>query len=102
MSVHGWWLDKNNECPSHAHVTVVLYGYWCYIPGVDCYWIQLDYNSESIKARNKGGGRVNARELCDTDTWTLYMNVVDVDIPGEIDWIDTYDVTNDIQCRPIE
>lgn len=58
--VHGWWIEKNNKCPTHAVVTVVLYGYWCYIPGVDCDWVLLDNNTESVRAKNKGNERVNA------------------------------------------
>ena len=101
VSVHGWWLDKNNQCPSHADVTVSLYGYWCHIAIIDCEWVVLDHDLKSVKAKNKGGKRVNAREWCATNTWTLYLNVVDVNIPGQFDWPDTYEVTRDVQCRPI-
>ena len=93
---------KNNQSPSHADVTIVLFGYWRYVPAVNCTWIQLDYDSKSVRADNKGGVRLNAREWYATDTWTLYMNVVDVNIPGELDLPDTFDVTRDVECRPIE
>ncbi len=55
-----------------------------------------------IKAKNKGGGRANARELCDTKTTTMYLNVVDVDLVSVSDWPDTYQVTADVNCRPID
>lgn len=104
VSVHGWWIDDSDAddpCPIYADVTVSLYGYWCWIPGVDCAWWPLDKNTERIKAKNKpGGSRVNARELCDTNTTTQYLNVVDVDLVGVPDWPDVYEVIADVDCRP--
>ncbi len=55
-----------------------------------------------IKAKNKGGGRANARELCDTNTTTMYLNVVDVDLVGVSDWPDVYEVVANVDCRPID
>ena len=106
VSAHGWWLDNSDAddpCPVYADVTVSLYGYWCWIPGVDCTWWTLDTKTKRVKAKNKpGGSRANARELCDTDTTTMYLNQVDVDLVGMADWPDTYEVVANVDCRPID
>ena len=106
VSVHGWWIDDSDAddpCPIYADVTVSLYGYWCWIPGVNCEWWPLDTNTERVKAKNKpGGSRVNARELCDTNTTTQYLNVVDVDLVGVPDLPDVYEVIADVNCRPAD
>ena len=105
VSVHGWWIDNSDEddpCPTYADVTVTLQGYWCFIPGVDCLWVTLDSKRERIKEGGGAGRRVNAREPCATDTTTLYLNIVDVDLVDEADWIDTYEVTADVDCRPAD
>ena len=106
VSAHGWWIDDSSAdgpCPVLADVTVRLYGYWCWIPGVDCTWWVLDTNTERVKAKNKpGGSRVNARELCDTDTTTMYLNEVDVDLVGVSDWVDVFEVVANVDCRPID
>ena len=57
---------------------------------------------ELIKAKNKGGGRVNAREPCASDTMTQYLNIVDVDLAGQIDWLGTYEVSRDVPYRPAD
>ena len=106
VSAHGWWLDNSDAddpCPVYADVTVSLYGYWCWIPGVECQWWPLDSNEERVKAKNKpGGSRVNARELCDTNTTTMYLSVVDVDLVGMADWPDVLEVVADVNCRPVD
>ena len=106
VSAHGWWIDDSDAddpCPVYADVTVSLYGYWCWIPGIDCAWWTLDTNTERVKADNKpGGSRVNAREWCETNTTTMYLSVVDVDLVGMADWPDVVEVVADVNCRPID
>ncbi len=58
MSAHGWWIDDSkpdDPCPVLADVTVSLYGYWCWIPAIDCTWWTLDTDKKRVKAKNKRG-----------------------------------------------
>ena len=97
-SVHGWWIKKNNRCPSKADVTVWLQAAWR--SGWTCMWITLDSDKERIRAGGGRGKRVNARDACHSNELTLYRNVVDVDIPGTIDPPNVKTMVKQIPCRP--
>lgn len=97
-SVHGWWIKKNNLCPSRADVTVWLQAAWCDAWG--CTWVTLNSGKARIRPGGGSGKRVTVRDACYSNEWTFYRNVVDVDIPGTIDPPDKAYKVNQIQCRP--
>lgn len=84
-SVHGWWTDENNDCPTLANVDVLLQGYWC-DDFFGCQWRTVDSASEDVKARNfRGGTKVNARQRCATSQRISWRGEVDVDLIGQND-----------------
>ncbi len=98
-SVPGWWVKKNNKCPSKAYVQAWLQAAWC--SGWTCIWITLDSSDKELLW--PGGGRgnsVNARYACHSNELTVYRNLVDVDIPGTFDTPFVKTMVEQIRFRP--
>lgn len=103
VSVHGWWLALNNECPSKADVWVELQARSCIYDNGNwhCFWQRLD-RSQPKRIYSGGGSanRVNARHNCVSRTSVSFRVVVDVDIPGEIDSSAKMYKRFDLRCYP--
>lgn len=48
---------------------------------------------------NDGGGRLTARRDCDASTLTDWLNVVDVDVDGQVDNSDVGERQDSVYCR---
>jgi hypothetical protein len=83
VSAHGWW-NKGSCSGATAHVTGRLYEW--YTNGSSGGWVfKAKGGPSKLKPSNSGGGRVTARKDCEASTLTDWLNVVDVDVDGQID-----------------
>ena len=103
VSVHGWWLALNDDCPSKADVWVELQAWSCvnWFGAWSCYWETLD-RSRTARVFSGGGtaNRVNARHGCVSSSMVSFQVVVDVDIPGEIDSLNRLYKRFNLACYP--
>ena len=103
VSVHGWWVALNDNCPAKADVWVELQAWRCETKwfGRICNWYRLD-KSKPKRVFSGGGSanRVNARHGCQSSQWVTFRAVVDVDIPGEVDSADRWSWSYDLPCDP--
>jgi hypothetical protein len=96
-SGHGWW-DKGSCSGSTAHVTGRLYEW--YTNGSSGGWVfKAKAGPTQLRPYSSGGGRVTARKDCEAGNLTDWLNVVDVDVDGQVDNSDVGERQNDITCR---
>lgn len=90
VSVHGWWVANEEDCPSHAWVTVWLKAYYCVNPRLNlCNWYTVGHGRSTVPSYRNSSHRVNARSHCGPATSPVgYRGIVDVDLIGQIDWPD--------------
>lgn len=94
---HGWW-NKGNCSGRTAHITVRLYEW--YANGSSSGWV-LKATGRSTQQRpaSSGGGWATARQYCASGARTTWLNVVDVDVNGEIDDSSVGTTKRDMACR---
>ena len=96
VSAHGWWIDKNDNCPQFADVENWLHQWTCDATGGNCSWVLVDQDETRVR---EGGGRNTVRGQCATDDTTGYRNIVDLDLVGRYDTADQYYRTFNVDCR---
>lgn len=97
VSAHGWW-NKGTCSGTTAHVTVRLYEW--YTNGSSGGWVFKAKGGPTQRKRyDSGGGRVTARKDCEASTQTDWLNVVDVDVDGQIDSSNVLEKKRTVPCR---
>lgn len=105
VSVHGWWIALNEDCPARADVWVALEAWSCTLLSdgrlIDCHWKEMS-RSETRRVYPDGGSGnwVNTRHACATTGRVSWRAVVDVDIPGQIDGSEKYYRRRALTCYP--
>ncbi len=94
VSAHGKW-DKGSCSNDTAHVTVGLYEY--YTDGY--FYLKVKGPSTQLKPRKVSNNRANARTRCDSTSRDItWLNMVDVDVDGEIDSGEKGTNKNNVYC----
>lgn len=104
VSVHGWWLKLNDDCPAKADVWVELQAWSCvfWYGSWNCSWYTLDRSpTKRVFSGGGSGNRVNARNECASRSMVTFRSVVDVDIPGEVDSSEKWYKKRSLACYPI-
>lgn len=97
VSAHGWW-NKGTCSGTTAHVTGRLYEW--YTNGSSGGWVfKAKGGPTQLKRYDSGGGRVTARRNCEASTLTDWLNVVDVDVDGQIDSSNVGERKKSVYCR---
>lgn len=98
VSGHGWW-NKGTCTGSTAHVTGRLYEW--YTNGTSGGWVfkAKAGPTKLLRPYNSGGGRVTARKNCEASSLTDWLNVVDVDVDGQIDNSEIGEKQARLYCR---
>lgn len=92
-SAHGQW-DKGNCSNNTAHVTVGLYEYY-----TDGYFYRKAVSTKKLKPKKVSNNSTVARATCDSRARDItWMNVVDVDVDGEIDSAERGTNKQDFSC----
>jgi hypothetical protein len=97
VSAHGWW-NKGSCSSSTAHVTARLYEW--YTDGRTGGWVfKAKSGPTRKKTRAAGGGRVTVRKDCEGSDRTDWLNVVDVDVDGQVDNSELGEGQESVPCR---
>jgi hypothetical protein len=97
VSAHGWW-NKGSCSSSTAHVTARLYEW--YTNGESGGWVfKAQSGPTSKRPKNDGGGRVTVRKDCESSDRTDWLNVVDVDVDGQVDNSELGEGQEAVACR---
>ena len=99
VSAHGWWIDRNDDCPRLADVENWLHQWTCDANGGNCSWILVHQDETRVREGGGHGRRNTVRGQCATDDTTGYRNIVDVDLVGRLDPSDHYYRIFNVNCR---